>query len=73
VGLAYAIGETHRRYTNFVNARGRWSGHLFQKRYGSVVMDERHLIAGVGNPRNPVTSSVTGLRRSSVSDVVFFD
>ena len=46
-GLARAIGETHRRYTNFINARARWSGHLFQRRYGSVVMDEDHLIAAV--------------------------
>jgi putative transposase len=46
-GLARAIGETHRRYTNFINARGRWSGHLFQRRYGSVVMDDDHLITCV--------------------------
>jgi putative transposase len=45
VGLARALGETHRRYTNFINARGRWTGHLFQKRFGSVVMDETHLCA----------------------------
>jgi putative transposase len=44
-GLARAIGETHRRY--FINARGRWSGHLFQRRYCSVVMDDDHLITGV--------------------------
>ena len=44
-GLGLAVGEAHRRYTNFVNARGRWSGHLFQSRFASVVMDERHLIA----------------------------
>ena len=29
-GLACAIGETHRQYTGFVNARQRWTGHLFQ-------------------------------------------
>jgi REP element-mobilizing transposase RayT len=29
-GLARAIGETHRQYTGFVNARARWTGHLFQ-------------------------------------------
>jgi putative transposase len=46
-GLSRAVGETHRRYTNFINARGRWSGHLFQRRFASVVMDEDHLIAGV--------------------------
>src|SRR5207248_7799549 len=46
-GLARALGDTHRRYTTFVNARGRWHGHLFQNRFGSVAMDEPHLIAAV--------------------------
>jgi len=46
-GLGRAVGEAHRRYTNFVNARGRWSGHLFQSRFSSVAMDEEHLIAAV--------------------------
>src|SRR6476646_3493749 len=31
-GLARALGETHRRYTGFVNARARQTGHLFQGR-----------------------------------------
>ncbi len=44
-GLARAIGETHRQYTGFVNARARWTGHLFQGRFASVVLDEAHLIA----------------------------
>jgi putative transposase len=46
-GLARALGDTHRRYTTFINARARWSGHLFQNRYGSVVVDDAHLIAAV--------------------------
>lgn len=46
-GLARAIGETHRRYTAFVNARARWTGHLFQQRFASVVMDDAHLAAAV--------------------------
>jgi putative transposase len=46
-GLGRALGETHRRYTNFINARGRWTGHLFQSRFASVAMDEAHLIAAV--------------------------
>lgn len=46
-GLGRAIGEAHRRYTNFINARGRWTGHLFQSRFASVAMDEDHLIAAV--------------------------
>jgi putative transposase len=46
-GLGRAVGETHRRYTNFINARGRWTGHLFQARFSSVAMDEAHLMAAV--------------------------
>ena len=46
-GLGRAVGEAHRRYTNFINARGRWTGHLFQRRFASVAMDEDHLMAAV--------------------------
>jgi putative transposase len=46
-GLARAVGDTHRRYTTYINARGRWHGHLFQSRFASVAMDEPHLIAAV--------------------------
>jgi putative transposase len=42
-----ALGEAHRRYTNFINARGRWTGHLFQSRFASVAMDESHFRAAV--------------------------
>ena len=49
------MGEAHRRYTNFVNARGRWSGHLFQSRFAPVAMDDAHLIAAARYvPMNPV-------------------
>jgi putative transposase len=44
-GLARAVGEAHRRYTAFFNARARVTGHLFQGRFASRVMDETHLIA----------------------------
>src|ERR1700678_2051139 len=43
--LGRALGETHRRYSAVVNARLRVTGHLFQSRYGSVVLDEDHLMA----------------------------
>jgi putative transposase len=46
-GLGRAVGEAHRRYTNFINARGRWTGHLFQSRFASVAMDEWHLVSAV--------------------------
>jgi putative transposase len=45
-GMGRALGEAHRRYTNFVNARDRWTGHLFQSRFASVAMDESHLRGG---------------------------
>jgi putative transposase len=46
-GMSRALGEAHRRYTNFINARGRWTGHLFQSRFASVAMDESHLRSAV--------------------------
>ena len=46
-GLTRAVGEAHRRYTGFIGARGRWTGHLFQGRFGSVAMDEDHLVAAL--------------------------
>ena len=44
-GLGRALGKAHRRYSAFVNARLPVTGHLFQARFSSVVMDEEHLIA----------------------------
>lgn len=43
--LARAIGETHRNYTCFVNSREKWKGYLWQGRFSSYVLDERHLLA----------------------------
>jgi putative transposase len=43
--LGRALGEAHRRYSATINARLRATGHLFQSRYGSVAMDEDHLLA----------------------------
>ena len=45
-GLALAVGEAHRRYTAFVGARAKWTGHLFQGRFASA-MDEDHLLAAL--------------------------
>ena len=44
-GLRRTFGEAHRRYTGAINARFGWTGHLFQGRFGAVVMDEPHLLA----------------------------
>ena len=46
-GMSRAVGEAHRRYTAFVNARARVTGHLFQGRFASSVMDDGHLLAAV--------------------------
>jgi len=42
-GLRRTFAFAHRRYTGFINARHRWTGHLWQGRFGAVVMDEPHL------------------------------
>ncbi len=46
-GLRAMLSETHRRYTAHINARNKWTGHLWQGRFGSVVMDEAHLAHAV--------------------------
>lgn len=42
-GLRRTFADAHRRYTGFINARHRWTGHLWQGRFGAVAMDETHL------------------------------
>jgi REP element-mobilizing transposase RayT len=44
-GLRATFAEAHRRYTGAINARFQWTGHLFQGRFGAVVMDAPHLLA----------------------------
>lgn len=41
--LQYAIGDTHQRYTKMINARFGWKGYLWQGRFSSFPMDEKHL------------------------------
>ena len=45
MGCGRDFAEAHRRYTGAINARFRWTGHLFRGRCGAVVMDEPHLLA----------------------------
>jgi putative transposase len=40
-GLRATFAEALRLYTGAINARFDWTGHLFQGRFGAVVMDER--------------------------------
>lgn len=46
-GLSRTLGDAHRRYTGFINARRRSTGHLWQGRFGSVAMDEPHFVAAL--------------------------
>jgi putative transposase len=46
-GIRRTFADVHRRYTGFINTRARTTGHLWQGRFGSVAMDETHLVACV--------------------------
>ena len=46
-GLRRTFADLHRRYTGIINARLKVTGHLWQGRFGSVVMDEDHLMNAV--------------------------
>ena len=46
-GLRRTFADAHRRYTGYINARLRVTGHLWQGRFGSVVLDEEHLMHAV--------------------------
>jgi putative transposase len=46
-GVRRSLADTHRRDTGYINARNRWSGHLWQGRFGAVAMDEEHLAVAV--------------------------
>lgn len=46
-GLRRIFSDLHRRYTAQINARHHWIGHLWQGRFGSVAMDEDHLVAAI--------------------------
>lgn len=46
-GLRRALARTHRRYAGIIHARRGRTGHFWQGRFGSVVMDEAHLAAAV--------------------------
>jgi putative transposase len=57
--LARAIGEAHRRYTRMKNFSAGVRGYLFQGRFGSCVLDERHLLAAARYVElNPVNAGI---------------
>jgi putative transposase len=57
--LARGIGEAHKRYTRMINLRQGTRGFLFQGRFFSCPLDERHLYAAVRYVlRNPVRAGI---------------
>lgn len=60
--LSRCFSNVHAKYTWQINARQRWKGHLWQARFGSSVLDEKHLIAAVRYvERNPVRAKIVEL------------
>ena len=60
-GLRRTFGDLHRRYTGHINARHQWTGHLWQARFGSVAMDDDHLLAAIRYVSlNPVRAGLVG-------------
>jgi putative transposase len=59
--LARAIGEAHRRYTRMQNFAAGVRGYLFQGRFNSCVLDERHLLAAARYVElNPLHAGMVG-------------
>ncbi|MFC1588384.1 transposase, partial [Planctomycetota bacterium] len=57
--LAKAIGRTHWRYTQYINRLHNRSGHLWQNRFYSCPLDERHFLqAMLYVERNPVRAGM---------------
>ncbi len=60
--LARAFGEAHRRYTRMKNFADGVRGYLFQGRFSSSVLDQKHLLAAVRYvEQNPVRAGITTL------------
>ena len=60
-GLALALATGRRLAAGFVNARARQTGRLFQGRFGSIAMDEDHLMAAARTVAlNPARARLVG-------------
>ena len=58
-GLRRTFAEAHRRYAARIHARLKVTGHLWQGRFSSTAMDERHLLAAARYvPMNPVRAGL---------------
>jgi putative transposase len=58
--FARGFGEAHKRYTRMKNFHDNVRGYLFQGRFGSCVLDDRHLLAAVRYvENNPVFAGMS--------------
>jgi putative transposase len=54
-----ALGQSHRRYATIINKRNGWSGHLWQSRFLSLPLSEKHLYAAIRYvENNPVRAGM---------------
>lgn len=59
LALARFFGSVHHEYAIAINAENQWSGHLWQGRFHSVVMQEEHTLAAMRYVElNPVRSGL---------------
>jgi putative transposase len=57
--LAKTFNTLHMRYSQYFNMRNKANGHLWQGRFYSCVLDERHLYAGIRYlETNPVRAGI---------------
>jgi hypothetical protein len=57
--LAKTFNTLHMRYSQYVNMRNKAAGHLWQGRFFSCLLDERHLYAGLRYvENNPVRAQI---------------
>ncbi len=57
--LAKGIGRTHFMYTQYVNRLHGRSGHLWQGRFYSALLDDHHLLAAIRYlERNPIRAKI---------------
>ncbi len=57
--FAKGFGEAHRRYSSMVNLRENWRGYLWQGRFESYPLDEKHLFYSMRYvERNPVRAGL---------------
>ena len=60
--MARALHLAHGRYSTYLNARQQRTGHVWQNRYFSCPMDDRHLWCALRYvERNPVRAGLAGI------------